>query len=306
MTVPTTSAKFLTFDSILQMTADVGNITTESFKPDGQPVNIPIRLQFKVFMPPAIMSSTLLRLLILQSLIIMDAQVQLSVENPPDWAAISINPSTPAIGIGTNWNYTDASIIIAPHDNAPAQGFSLRLKAATSSILNKHVGPSTAYYDLVFKPGYTPYIDIYTANPNRIVGPQDSVTFPIVITNKGNKQTLVTGRITSSLPDGWTAILSSPQILINSQAQGTLVFTVTPPYGVGWHNDLTTFSIEFTPQSYPPTTEDTINGSIGRPVQFQVTVRSRGMSTPGFEVAGVAVALLVTLSIFAVWKKKRA
>jgi hypothetical protein len=305
-TAPTTSAKLLVFNSILTMTSNTSTINNAVFQPDGQPVNIPLYINFKVEVPPAFISNTLFRIIFLQTFIIISAQVQLTLENPPAWAAVSINPSTPAVNIDTNFSQTEAVVTIAPHADAPAEGFTLRIKATTPELLNRHVGPSTTYFDLVFSPGYTPLIDVYTANPNRIVGPQDTVSFPIVITNKGNKQTLVTARLTSPLPEGWTPLLSTSQITINSAANGgntgTLVFTITPPYGAGWHDDIKTFTLEFTPQFSPPKP----NGSgTGTPVPFQVTVRSRGFSTPGFETASVALALIITIGLIAFMKKRK-
>jgi hypothetical protein len=308
-TTPTVkAAKLLYFNSFLEMTVtNISTINDAVFRPDGPPVNIPLTIKYRVEIPPAFMTNTLLRIIFLQTFIILSAQVQLTIENPPAWAAVSINPSSPAVAIDTQWNYTQAVVTIAPHDDAPAEGFTLKIKAATPEILNRHVGPSTTTYDLVFQPGYTPLIDVYTTNPNRIVGPQDPVSFPIVITNKGNKQTLVTARITSSIPQGWTPLLSSSQITINSAANGantgTLVFTITPPYGTGWHDDIQTFTLEFTPQFSPPQPDNP--NYVGTPVPFQVTVRSRGFSTPGFEAPIMLIAVGITLALMIAMKTRK-
>jgi hypothetical protein len=138
------------------MTAtNISDINTGAFRPDGPPVNIPLTIKYKVEVPPAFITNPLLRIVFLQTFIILSAQVQLTIENPPSWAAVSINPSSPAVAIATAWNYTQAVVTIAAHDDAPAEGFTLKIKATTPEILNRHVGPATTTFDLVFAPGYT-------------------------------------------------------------------------------------------------------------------------------------------------------
>ena len=157
--------------------------------------------------------------------------------------------------------------------------------------------------DIVFQPGYIPLIDVYTDNPSRIVGPQETINFPITITNLGNKQTLVTARITDA-PEGWSTLLPQSQIIIQSGSNniGQLAFSITPPYNLGWHNEIETFTIEFTPEFSPPQGESRF---VGTPVPFQVTVRNRGFSTPGFEGGLFLLAAIVVVGGLFIYKKKQ-
>jgi len=80
-------------------------------------------------------------------------------------------------------------------------------------------------------------------------------------------------------------------------------FSITPPYGFGWHNELETITIEFTPQFSPP--QGNASSNIGTPVPFQVIIRSRGFSTPGFELIGVFLALIIISIIIKKQKNKK-
>lgn len=303
--VPSTSAKLLTYNAVLSLSYDADAVNNAVFQPDGAPYNIPINIKFKVEIPPIFISNLALRLIFLQTMIITSASVKITVLNPPTWAAVSINPSPQYVDINNTFSEAQAILSIAAHADAPSEGFSLNLKAETDSLLNGHVASQVASLDIVFKPGYIPLIDVYTENPTRIVGPQETVTFPIKITNLGNKQTLVTARIIN-YPNGWSPLLSQSQITIASVKEGNnvgyLSFSITPPYGMGWHNELETITLEFTPQFSPPS--GNISNNIGTPVPFQVTVRNRGFSTPGFEVAGLFLAVLGTVAITMIKKQR--
>ncbi|MCX6664482.1 MAG: hypothetical protein NT038_00240 [Euryarchaeota archaeon] len=306
-TTPSASAKLITYNSVLQMSYDESTVNNAVFQPDGAPVSIPITVKFKVEIPENFLSNFLMRIIFLQTFIITSAKVKLSIDNPPDWAAVSIANANVYPDITTNFSEVNTALIIAAHSDAPSEGFTLKIKAETESLLNKHVPPNSAELTIVFKPGYIPLIDVYTESPSRIVGPQETVTFPVKITNQGNKQTLVTARIIT-YPDGWSPLLSQSQIVIPSASEspgnnvGYMSFSITPPYGLGWHNDLETITLEFTPQFSPPAAG--VNNT-GTPVPFQVTVRNRGFSTPGFECIGVLAALVISVGLIQKFKKKQ-
>jgi len=159
---------------------------------------------------------------------------------------------------------------------------------------------------MAFTPGYIPLINVYTAQPARVVDPHTTVNFPIEITNLGNKETIVTAKIIR-YPEGWAPLLSQSQIVIPATTEtsgvntGELIFSITPPYGFGWHDEVETITLEFTPQFSPPGGGGNQSGLIGTPVPFQLTIRSRGFSLPGFEFLGIAGALIIT----AIFMKKR-
>ena len=305
--VPSSSAaKFLTYDAVLVVTYDPEAVNQAIFKPDGPAVNIPIIIKYKVDVPPTFITEPALRFIFLQTIIITSAAVKMTILNPPTWAAVSINPSPAYVNIDSQFNQTTAVLTIAAHDDAPAEGFVLNIKAETDPVLNNHVAAKEAFVDITFQPGYIPLIDVYTESPTRIVGPQETVIFPIKITNLGNKRTLVTARILS-YPEDWSVQMSQTQITIPSAADGNnigyLSCSVIPPFGFGWHNDLETINLDFTPQFSPPQGNNT--DYIGTPVAFQITVRNRGFSTPGFETGGMLLSIGIAFALIGLLYKRK-
>jgi hypothetical protein len=297
----TAEAKFFTFDSELQITYDADAVNQATFPPDGPPVSIPIYINYRVDIPQAIFSNTLLRIIFLQTIIIFSAQISITVVNQPEWAAVSITPSNPYVNIDNTFQNTTAILQIAAHSDAPAEGFTLKLHATVPPLLNQHIGAKEADLNIIFQPGYIPLINIDVENPSRIIDPQSTCTFKITITNLGNKETLVTGKVIQA-PDGWAALLSQTQITIPSTKSAgnnvaSLSFSITPPYGFGYHNDVGSILLEFTPQFSPP--QGNNPSYIGTPVQVPLIVRSRGFSVPGFEIFGMIIALGISIALIA-------
>jgi hypothetical protein len=294
---PVSSAALVTFESVLEVDYQEEVVNDALFQPDGASVAIPITIKYKAIVPPATVNLPTLRML-LYGMIIPDVRVSLTIVDKPDWCAVSITNPNPYVSPFSNpvgdFSYAETSVVVATYKDAPARPFNLIIKAETPSILRGRVGPNQAEINIFFTPGYVPLINVYTQKPTRVVGPQETVTFPIEITNLGNKETLVTARVVDC-PKGWSPLLSQSQIVIPSTAEGgatntmEMSFSITPPYDFGWHNDLETITLEFTPQFSPP--QAGTNKTIGTPVPFQMTVRSRGFSTPGFEVFPVIIAI---------------
>jgi hypothetical protein len=307
---PSASAALITFESVLELDYEEEIVNDAIFQPDGASVAVPITIKYKAIVPPITVEGPLgiLRLL-MYGIIIPDVRVSLSIVDKPDWCTVALTNPNPYVSPLSNpvgdFSYAETSVVVATYKNAPSRPFNLIIKAETPSILRNRVGPNQAEINIYFTPGYVPLINVYTAEPNRIVNPQDTVTFPIEITNLGNKETLVTARVVK-YPEGWSPLLSQSQIIIPSVAEsgsGTnkmeMSFSITPPYGLGWHNDLETITLEFTPQFSPPMAGG--NKTIGTPVPFSMTVRSRGVSTPGFEI----IPLIIALGIVTIILKKR-
>lgn len=299
------SAKLITYESELQITYNAADVSNAIFLPSGQPVSIPINVSFRVIIPEIFMKNIVMRLIFLQSFIITNARIKISIENPPDWAAISIANPDVYVNIDTTLQTAQTAIIITPHANAPAEGFNLIIKGETDPLLNGHVAAKIGEANIQFKPGYTPYVNVYTDRPSVIIGPQETVTFPFKITNLGNQQTQVSIRVIKA-PEGWKTLLSDNNILIPSADQagagnnvGSMSLSVTPPYGFGWHNDVETIQVEFIPSFYPSSPGKNLTGN---PILKEINVRNRGFSTPGFELVGLLAALLIVAMLI---KKQR-
>ncbi|MEM0466842.1 MAG: hypothetical protein QXX20_04515 [Candidatus Thermoplasmatota archaeon] len=286
---PITSAKVLTFSSILEITYDTNATKGVDFHPSGPAVLVPIKIRYKAVVPSIFLNSPL-KLLIF-GIILPPVPITLTIENRPDWATVSIvNPNPVIDSISNEFLEAETAIVIAPLENAPAENWFITVKAEAPRVARGRVEPSTAKVDITFQPGYTPDIDIRTENPVKFVGPQETATFPIEIQNLGNKKTRVTARILD-YPQGWTPLLPNTQITIAPGEVGLMSFSITPPFGFGWHNEYETITLEFTPEFWPPAAGSQQSQYVGSPVIYQVTVRNRGISTPGFEFVILAAAL---------------
>ena len=280
------SAKLLEFPAILQIEVNQSAITVQ---PDGPAVSVPITVKYRVEVPPRLLQGMFGRWLVFGTFIVPPQKVHLSVLNKPDWANVAIVSPDIYVDIDTQFKEATTSLSISVYKNAPAHVYTLQIQAE-SSPLGK-ILKQTAEAQISVTPGYIPLINVYTNKPTREVAPQTSVNFPIEISNEGNKETIVTGHIVS-IPRDWTAYLPQSQIVIPSSIEGgdnkrTVTLSVTPPYGFGWHNELKTITVDFVAQASPPGSS-TKTGEY----HFQVMIRNRGFSLPGFEPALLLIAFL--------------
>jgi len=285
----TASAAVTLFQSYLQLEVNQSAVTVQ---PDGPAVSVPITIKYKVGVPNSLMTFGLfgVRRWIIFGQIFLMQKVHLSVINKPDWANVAITNPDVYVDIDNEFTTAMNSIVISVYKNAPAHKFTLRISAEASQM--NMVSGCTAEAQITITPGYIPLINVYTDKPTREVAPQTSVNFPIEISNEGNKETIVTGNIVT-LPKDWVAYLPQSQVIIPSSVEGqdnkkTVVLSVTPPYGFGWHNELRTIGVDFVAQASPP-------GSYEKTgvYHFQVMIRNRGFSLPGFEPALLLIAFLV-------------
>jgi len=295
----TASAAVTFFQSYLQLEFNQSAVTVQ---PDGPAVSVPVKIKYMVGVPDFLMSYGALgiRRLIVFGTPFLLQKVHLSVINKPDWANVAITNPDVYVDID-NKEFKTAlnSVVISVYKNAPAHKFTLQIRAEASQM--KMVSGSTAEAQITITPGYIPLINVYTKKPTREVVPQTSVNFPIEISNEGNKETIVTGNVVN-VPKDWVAYLPQSQVIIPSSLEGqdnkkTVVLSVTPPYGFGWHNELRTIGVDFVAQASPP-------GSYEKTAEyhFQVMIRNRGFSLPGFEPALLLIAFL-TISL--IMKKRR-
>ena len=195
---------------------------------------------------------------------IMDRQVTISVVNPPDWAAVAINPSTPAIGLGNTWQETMASLVIACHDRAPAEPYILKLKAELPAV--KHVSSAVAIVDIVLTPEWQPYIDVYTETPNLITPPGETTNVTFTITNKGNGWTLIQTEI-QDIP-GWSLDIDPAQFMVDIGQSEDTILHIRPP--------ATFFGVQSINLSFTPTRFD----ESGSPVPVTIQAGYSGFHKP--------------------------
>ena len=233
------------------------------------------------------------------SIIAPNAQINLDILNPPDWASIYFGTSVlladyPLQNEGKVSVKT--SLIISPKVQAPAESQEIDIQLSIPTL--KRVNGFSATVTIPYTPSFNPTIGINIANPIRTVGPHESVTFSIDVLNKGNKITRVIPFIVGVDPS-WTPTINPPQFEIPPGEQTTFSLSIITPYNFGWHNEYGRFQVTFESQIYPfqknsPNSTQTI---------FLV-VNNHGFSTPGFEFIVCLAALIGTICIIRIRRKK--
>ncbi len=277
-TVSAKDSSLMTFSSILQIHVDSSNLN-KPLQPGGPAVSVPVTVDYMVEIPPVIEKLGMLKnLIVYKSMIVPPLKIHLSILNKPNWADISIATPDVYVDIGeNNFSKTSTEISIAVYKNAPAQPYTIRLQAEATQL--GRVMPQSSEAQFMFTPGYIPLINIYTDKPTREVSPRTTVTFPLEITNLGNKETIV--RVSDiKAPAGWPAIVAQPQIIIpradEGNNKGKITVSVVTPYGFGWHDEIGTITLKLVALPSPPTSS--MNISTTNTFTYQLQIMNRGFS----------------------------
>jgi len=287
------SAKVISYPSLISV-----EISPESLETLSQPVDIEsviivqLKIGYSASIPPWTLSDNPLlsmigRLWIFGSFIVYPQLIHLEIVEKPDWADIALLvPDVYITEFSNSWVYTTADLQITPYDNAPAVPKSVTIKASAESV--GRITGIEYHRTLTFEPDYIPLISVTPEKPTRQVGPRDPINFKIEIRNMGNKQTLVNGKILDA-PEEWAALISPTQLPLGAGETGSVTVSMTAPYDFGWHNQVRTFTVEFTPEKSPPSSPPVT----GTPLPVQLKVDCVGFSTPGFEMIFVFLAILI-------------
>jgi hypothetical protein len=220
--------------------------------------------------------------------------IQLSIEDYPDWAIVDLPQKTIAANIpsiGESQQYK-LDISISLKEDAPAyeQGIIyIKVNVPTNGFINGF----DQVISLPFKPAYRPLIDANPQINSKRIGPMDTATFAIDVSNLGNGRTKCFFEVDyDSLPDDWSALVEDTVILETGEGTKETVFlTVYPPKGFGYHDDIANIRVEVT----PTWAED--SNIRGKPEPITVTVESRGLSFIGIEVILPIIILIVLVII---------
>jgi len=283
------SAKGLvSFPSILQLEVDTTPLN-QDIQPDGKPVNVPITVKYRVNVPPLLAGPGLIKNWILSGSFIMPpVKIHLSVVNKPDWADISIASPDLYIDVGKNeFSYANTSMSIAVYKDAPAESYTLILKAEADGM--GRISSQSVEAQFKIKPGYIPLVTINTDEPIKEAGPMTTLTFPIKISNNANKETIVK-LVEYDTPPGWGVQPSQSQIVIPQGGEATLSLAVTTPMGFGWTpNQIQQIKMRFMVMPSPPTVE--YEESATNTYLYSISVKSG--STPMAGLAGGIIALII-------------
>jgi len=161
---------------------------------------------------------------------------------------------------------------------------------------------------IALTPAFLPIIDVVPTSTYQEISPGEIAEFPFDLTNLGNEKTEFIFKVINQPKDWSVSILTSTKV--GSEAQGeentkTIKLLIQPPYGFGYHDEREDIKILVYGQYYAGGGEGGSNETLVRSSTeyvITVTVRSRGFSTPGFEMASM---LLVFIVVFFILKKRQ-
>lgn len=216
------------------------------------------------------------------------AEVYLNVNHTPSWCTATISPYTIFIDTDANWISSNATLHIKVDENA----YAFQDGAVEIEIDIRGIGAILGrifYVSIPFRPGYLPLLKVNTDGTNRLIAPLETANFDIELENLGNAKTNITCHVLNT-PEEWE-ISIDPNIIVGTKNLGdnpkkTIVLTVRPPYGLGYHQDREVIQISMIPSYYN-------NSQLkGQEYLLSFIIQSRGFSTPGFEGVFVLFALI--------------
>jgi hypothetical protein len=224
--------------------------------------------------------------------------IRLEVIDTPVWCTANLKSGTVTTIVTTEEQVMSTVLTLRIDDDAPAFGAGyVKIKATVPKlgIIDGYVQE----YTLEFTPAFLPMISSQLPDGNSMkIGPLDTASFPIQVTNMGNARTRVFFEI-MNIPEGWIAVVTDDITLDEGEgSKGIAYLTIKPPKNFGYHYDEESIRVEMTPAR----AEDIQDR--GESSYVTVIVESRGFSTPGFEAILFIGALLAVAMIFKLKKKK--
>lgn len=220
---------YLMYTSEIELDYDHEALQNISFDPSGPPVTLKITIRSKIDVPAFLLHSPLVMLkawYLIGSYLFTARTLNLSVLNPPSWAAVSINPQRPAIDFSNTWQETRATLTIACYSQAPAEPYTLYLKADLPAL--KRLSSATVVTPIIINPTWQPRIEVYVETPNIITPPNQITNVSITVTNLANGWTLVGTNITDN--PGWNLTLDPAEFTIEHTYQSAhTTLHIMPP-----------------------------------------------------------------------------
>lgn len=234
--------------------------------------------------------------------------VNLNVIQTESWIDASIDNSQVSLLLSENVPKT-STLKITVTEQAPAFTQGRVRISATSSVLDGllfSVQKATREFDVSFVVGYWPVVNYELPKGSFMqIGPLDTATFPVDITNLGNGYTRVAAEILE-IPEGDWSVNIISSVKLGSAAEGgqnnkaKVQLVIKPPYGFGFHNERETFKVRFTP-NYVGRPD-----LVGQTEVITFNVQNVGMSPgAGFEIPLIVATLVIIGFIFYLYKKRK-
>lgn len=178
--------------------------------------------------------------------------VTLEIEDKPSWCTVYLTTPQLQFPVMEGTSIQDTSLFVSVNEQAPAfEPFVITIKASVDTMMGpfgflSFIQGYVVTNEIYFMAGYHPGINVTPENYYLETTPGTPVTDPITVENLGNGKTLVDIQIID-LPQGWNAVLSPSQLVIEVDESSITNLTVIPPYnfyGMG------TIELSFTPRYY--------------------------------------------------------
>ncbi len=283
--------KLFSFQSYIDIVADATALN-QNLAID-QTINVPLAITYSTDVPDNFLQFLpwqIKNIILYGSMIGPMQQITLEILDKPDWADINLAKNDILTNIPNQGNPIEktTSLILSPYEEAPAQPYTITLKASCDQI--GRINKFSTQITISFTPSFVPTITIIPENPTRTVGPRESVNFEIKVKNEANKKAHVTPRINTSASE-WSPTINPPYFDILPGAEESFTFSVYSPYDFGWHNEIQSFQIDITTQIFP-LNED---AAVGGPYAIYLRINNYGFSTPGFELLPILAAIGIAL-----------
>jgi hypothetical protein len=228
-------------------------------------------------------------------------QIELSVGDTPDWLEANIAPGVVYTKLRTEKSPTPEPAILTVTLKPYAPAF----QAETVELIARHgditpISSALMKLPITIKSGY--YSNFrYQYTTFDEIGAAETITFPITITGYANYRSKLQFKVLDP-PEGWSTSINSEFLLgtaaFGENSTGVVDFTIQAPLDFGYYNQVEQFNVQVQTMAAGHPEAGIDNTTI-----LQFTVRARGFSTPGFEVAFSIISLIAIVIIYKKRKK---
>jgi len=191
----------------------------------------------------------------------------------------------------TNKSLIQTSLILSPLSDAPAQQYSILIEV----YLSEQGMIKEAVYQraITFSPSFFPKIDFNVMRPIQLRSPQNSVNFPISVTNTANKKIKVIPNL--GLNDSQGEEINPKFCVLLPNESSLFYLSKFSDDTFGWHDTIDQYAIDFYVQLAPFES----NISYG-PYPVKVQLNTYGLSTPAFSI----LLFLLSVILISTYRKK--
>ena len=227
--------------------------------------------------------------------------MELFIAETPDWCNATISPSFLKVYPSLDWYSQNATVKVKIYENAPAEKLGkikLKLKLQGFGTVKGGIIES----NITFTAGFLPILKIKSLSGNsRLISPGEYANFELEIENLGNAITDVETEVLNAPKDWIVGVDSSIMLktkIIDPNNKQTVNINIVPPNNFGYHQETQVINIKFTPKYF---NDSSVNGS-----EYFVSfmVKSKGFSTPGFDIILVIISVSLFLFLFKLKKSK--